>query len=138
MLHRVRAIEMTDIIGWSALVLAWLRWPKEGGKRVLELRDVSKRFVGTLAVDRVSFCARAGEVTGYLGPNGSGKSTTMKMITGLLAMTSGEILFAGVPIQRDLIEWKRRMGYVPEEPHLYGHLSGLEYLIMVGQLRELP
>ena len=101
---------------------------------MLELRDVSKRFIGTLAVDRVSFCARAGEVTGYLGPNGSGKSTTMKMITGLLEMTSGEILFDGVPIQRDLIAWKQRMGYVPEEPHLYGHLSGLEYLVMVGQL----
>src|SRR6204780_3985915 len=105
---------------------------------MLELRDISKRFVGTLAVDRVSFRARAGEVTGYLGPNGSGKSTTMKMITGLLEMTSGEILFDGVPIQRDLIAWKQRMGYVPEEPHLYGHLSGLEYLVMVGQLRNLP
>jgi len=85
---------------------------------MLELRDVTKRFIGTLAVDRVSFCARAGEVTGYLGPNGSGKSTTMKMITGLLEMTSGEILFDGIPIQRDLIAWKQRMGYVPEEPHL--------------------
>src|ERR1700728_828888 len=105
---------------------------------MLELRDVSKRFIGNLAVDRVSFCARAGEVTGYLGPNGSGKSTTMKMITGLLEMTSGEILFDGVPIQRDLIAWKQRMGYVPEEPHLYGHLSGREYLVMIGQLRGLP
>src|SRR5580692_8755913 len=105
---------------------------------VLELRDVSKRFIGTLAVDRVSFCARAGEVTGYLGPNGSGKSTTMKMITGLLEMTSGEFLFDGIPIQRDLIAWKQRMGYVPEEPNLYGHLTGLEYLVMVGQLRGLP
>jgi ABC-2 type transport system ATP-binding protein len=105
---------------------------------MLELRDVSKRFIGTLAVDRVSFCARTGEVTGYLGPNGSGKSTTMKMITGLLETTSGEILFDGVPIQRDLIAWKQRMGYVPEEPQLYGHLTGLEYLVMVGQLRGLP
>ena len=104
---------------------------------MLELRDVSKRFVGTLAVDQISFCARAGEVTGYLGPNGSGKSTTMKMITGLLEMTSGEILFDGVPVRRDPMAWKRRMGYVPEEPHLYGHLSGLEYLVMVGQLRGL-
>jgi ABC-2 type transport system ATP-binding protein len=77
-------------------------------------------------------------VTGYLGPNGSGKSTTMKMITGLLEMTSGEILFGGVPIQRDLIAWKQRMGYVPEEPHLYAHLSGEEYLLMVSQLRNMP
>jgi ABC-2 type transport system ATP-binding protein len=62
----------------------------------------------------------------------------MKMITGLLEMTSGEILFDGVHIQGDLIAWKQRMGYVPEDPRLYGHLTGLEYLVMVGQLRGLP
>ena len=105
---------------------------------MLSIRHVTKRFTGVLAVDDVSFSARAGEITGYLGPNGSGKSTTMKMITGLIEMTSGEILFEGVPIQRDLIAYKQRMGYVPEEQHLYPHLSGLEYLVMVGQLRGLP
>jgi len=105
---------------------------------VLELRNVCKRFNGIPAVDKVSFTARPGEVTGYLGPNGSGKSTTMKMITGLIEMTSGEILFAGERIQRDLIAYKRRMGYVPEEPYLYPHLTGLEYLVMIGQLRNLP
>ena len=103
----------------------------------LELRNVSKRFPGVLAVDNVSFSAPAGEITGYLGPNGSGKSTTMKMITGLIEIGSGEILFDGEPIRRDLIAHKRRMGYVPEEPYLYSHLSGLEYLIMVAQLRGL-
>ena len=51
---------------------------------MLELRNVSKRYGGSLAVDRVSFSARAGEITGYLGPNGSGKSTTIKMIAGLI------------------------------------------------------
>jgi ABC-2 type transport system ATP-binding protein len=61
----------------------------------------------------------------------------MKMITGLIEMTSGEILFHGQRIQDDLIGYKQRMGYVPEEPHLYAHLSGLEYLVMVGQLRGL-
>ena len=91
---------------------------------MLELRRVSKYFSGIPAVDDVSFSARPGEVTGYLGPNGSGKSTTMKMITGLIEMTAGEILFEGKPIQRDLIGYKQRMGYVPEEPHLYAHLSG--------------
>jgi ABC-2 type transport system ATP-binding protein len=105
---------------------------------MLELRHVSKRFSASLAVDNVSFTARAGEITGYLGPNGSGKSTTIKMIAGLIEMTSGEITFAGEPIHRDPIAWKRRMGYVPEEPHLYTHLTGLEYLVMVGQLRDLP
>jgi ABC-2 type transport system ATP-binding protein len=85
-------------------------------------------------VDRVSFTAPAGEVTGYLGPNGSGKSTTVKMITGLIAPTSGEILFAGQPVRSDLIAYRKRIGYVPEEPYLYGHLTGAEYLELVGQL----
>jgi ABC-2 type transport system ATP-binding protein len=104
---------------------------------MLELRSVSKRFPGTLAVDDVSFTARRGEVTGYLGPNGSGKSTTMKIIMGLIDPSSGEILFDGEPVRHDPIAHKQRTGYVPEEPHLYGHLSGLEYLTMVGQLRGL-
>lgn len=105
---------------------------------MLELRRVSKHFAGIPAVDDVSFRARPGEVTGYLGPNGSGKSTTMKMITGLLSLTAGEILFDGRPIDQDLIAFKKRMGYVPEEPYLYNHLSGVEYLTMVAQLRRLP
>lgn len=105
---------------------------------MLELRNVSKRFSGSLAVDDVSFCARRGDVTGYLGPNGSGKSTTLKMIVGLIDTTSGDIIFNGHSIQEDISGWKQRLGYVPEEPHLYAHLSGLEYLVMVGQLRGLP
>jgi ABC-2 type transport system ATP-binding protein len=105
---------------------------------MLELHSVTKSFSGIRAVDSVSFTVRRGEVTGYLGPNGSGKSTTLKMITGIMEMTSGEILFDGRRIDDDLIGYKRRMGYVPEEPHLYSHLSGLEYLTMVGHLRELP
>jgi ABC-2 type transport system ATP-binding protein len=105
---------------------------------MLELRHVSKFFSGVPAVDDVSFIARAGEVTGYLGPNGSGKSTTMKMITGLISPTNGNVLFHGDPIEQDLIAYKQRLGYVPEEPHLYPHFSGLEYLTMVAQLRNLP
>ena len=105
---------------------------------MLQLRNISKRFLGTLAVDSVSLTARTGEITGYLGPNGSGKSTTMKMITGLIERTTGQILLHGEPIERDWLAYKRRMGYVPEEPHLYSHLSGFEYLVMVGQLRGLP
>jgi len=105
---------------------------------MLELRVVHKRYSSIPAVEGVSFTARAGEVTGYLGANGSGKSTTMKMITGLIDTTSGHIFFNGKPIHDDLIAFKRRMGYVPEEPYLYNHLSAVEYLTMVAQLRELP
>lgn len=104
---------------------------------MLEIRRVSKQFSGSLAVDDVSFRARAGEVTGYLGPNGSGKTTTFKIIAGLIEPTSGEIVFEGEPVGRDLVAWKQRLGYVPEEPNLYAHLSGLEYLTMVGELRGL-
>jgi ABC-2 type transport system ATP-binding protein len=105
---------------------------------MLELRRLHKRYSGIPAVEDVSFSARGGEVTGYLGANGSGKSTTMKIIAGLIEADSGEILFDGLPIQRDLIAYKSRIGYVPEEPHLYTHLSGSEYLVMVAQLRGLP
>lgn len=105
---------------------------------MLELRSVCKRFRNVSAVDNVSFSARASQITGYLGPNGSGKSTTIKMITGLMETTSGRILFQGEPVERDLFAYKQRIGYVPEEPHLYAHLSGLEYLTMVAQLRGLP
>jgi ABC-2 type transport system ATP-binding protein len=113
-------------------------WQQQKGASMLELRKVCKTFNRIEAVDHVSFSARAGEITGYLGPNGSGKSTTMKMLAGLMQPTSGTILFNGQPVAADLNGHKERMGYVPEEPHLYGHLSGLEYLIMVGQLRNLP
>ena len=105
---------------------------------MLELRHVSKRFAGSLAVDDVSFRARRGEITGYLGPNGSGKSTTIKMIVGLVDVTAGDIAFDGRPHHADIRAWKQQIGYVPEEPHLYTHLSGLEYLRMVAQLRHLP
>ena len=105
---------------------------------MLELRNVTKRYPGVAAVRDVSFVACAGEVTGYLGPNGSGKSTTLKMITGLIEPSDGEILFRGEPIDRDRIRYRQRLGYVPEEPQLYAHLTGAEYLEMVGELRGLP
>ena len=105
---------------------------------MLELRGVIKRYTGIPVVNGVTFTAARGEVTGYLGPNGSGKSTTLKMITGLIEPSDGEILFDGVPVGRDRLAHKQRLGYVPEEPHLYPHLTGAEYLEMVGQLRGIP
>jgi ABC-2 type transport system ATP-binding protein len=103
----------------------------------LELRAVTKRYRGIPAVENVSFTAHAGEVTGYLGPNGSGKSTTLKMIVGLIAPSEGEILFAGKPVAQDFVAHRRRLGYVPEDAQIYGHLTGAEYLEMVGQLRGI-
>ncbi len=105
---------------------------------MLEVRGVTKLYSGIPAVTEISFSALAGEVTGYLGPNGSGKSTTIKMITGLIEPSEGEILFRGQPIDRKRVAFRQILGYVPEEPHLYPHLTGLEYLEMVGELRCLP
>ncbi len=104
---------------------------------MLEARGLTKRFRSLTVVDHVNFTVRAGEITGYLGPNGSGKSTTVKMMTGLLHPTEGEILFNGRNIRTDNIEFKHRLGYVPEEPNLYGNLTGLEYLQLAGGLRGL-
>jgi ABC-2 type transport system ATP-binding protein len=104
---------------------------------MLELREVHKRYSSLSVVTDVSFSARAGEITGYLGPNGSGKSTTMKIITGLIEPSSGQVFFDGRPIDEDPMAYRQRMGYVPEEPYLYTHLSGIEYLVMVAQLRGM-
>jgi ABC-2 type transport system ATP-binding protein len=105
---------------------------------MLEVRHLTKRFLGTPVVDDVSFIIQAGEITGYLGPNGSGKSTTVKMMTGLLHPSEGQILYHGANIRLDPTAFKRRLGYVPEEPNLYGYLTGLEYLQLAGGLRAMP
>src|SRR5262245_2862777 len=105
---------------------------------MLEARHLVKRFHGVTAVADVSFEVRAGEVVGYLGPNGSGKSTTAKMLTGSLDTSSGAVFFKEKDIASDPIRFRRWLGYVPEEPHLYTFLSAAEYLELVGRLREIP
>jgi ABC-2 type transport system ATP-binding protein len=104
---------------------------------MLEIRALTKRYGGHLAVDHVSFRVNRGEVVGYLGPNGSGKSTTVNMVVGLLEPSSGSILFDGIRQSDDPAAYKRRIGYVPEEPYLYTHLTATEYLTLVGRLRGM-
>ncbi len=104
---------------------------------MLEITDLTKRFKNKVAVDDVSFRVRPGEVLGYLGPNGAGKSTTVKMLTGLLPPTNGNIYYQGQNIQSCLVEYKKVLGYVPEEPQLYPYLTGWEYLLLVGRLRGM-
>lgn len=104
---------------------------------MLELRNVSKRYRGIPAVQDVSFRLLPGEVLGYLGPNGSGKSTTVKMVIGLIQPTNGKVLFEGHDIHDDLPGFRAQLGYVPEEAQVYTHLSGLEYLQLVGRLRGM-
>lgn len=105
---------------------------------MLEVRGLTKKYRNRAVVDHVSFSVPPGEVTGYLGPNGSGKSTTVKMLAGLLPPTTGQILWNGADIRHDLIGFKRRLGYVPEEAFVYPHLTGLEQLELIGRLRQLP
>lgn len=104
---------------------------------MLEIQALTKYFRNVPVVDSVSFTVRPGEVTGYLGPNGSGKSTTVKMITGLLEPSSGHVFLDGKDIREDSTEFKRRLGYVPEEAILYSYLTGLEYLQLIGRLRRM-
>ena len=105
---------------------------------MLEARHLVKRFFGITVVDDVSFVVRPGEIVGYLGPNGSGKTTTGRMLTGLVEPSSGLVLFDGRSVSDDPIGYRRRLGYVPEEPMLYPFLSAREQLRLLGRLRELP
>ena len=105
---------------------------------MLEAHHLVKRFFGITVVDDVSFVIGPGEVVGYLGPNGSGKTTTAKMCTGLIETSAGSVRFERRDITHDFVAFRRRLGYVPEEPHLYSFQSGREYLELVGRLRELP
>jgi ABC-2 type transport system ATP-binding protein len=104
---------------------------------VLEARSLTKSYSSVPALENVSFATGPGDVLGYLGPNGSGKSTTVKIITGLLEPSSGNVFFKGRNIKDDLAGYKRLVGYVPEEANLYPFLSGFEYLQLVGRLRGL-
>src|SRR5437764_2028412 len=105
---------------------------------MLAVRNLIKRYSRIPAVDAVSFSIRPGEILCYLGPNGAGKSTTVKVLTGLIEPTEGEIWWNGRNVKADFTSFQRKIGYVPEEPHLYPHLTGREYLQLIGRLRGLP
>ena len=104
---------------------------------MLEARGLTKRYQTITAVNNVSFEIKPGEILGYLGPNGSGKSTTINMVVGLLEPSEGSMSLLGHRLAADPDAYKRRIGYVPEEPHLYTHLSAPEYLSLVGGLRSM-
>jgi len=105
---------------------------------MLELKGITKKFTVIPAVDNVSFAVKSSEILGYLGPNGAGKTTTIKILVGLLEPTDGNVYFHGKNIKDNLYDYKKRIGYVPEEPEIYPHLSAYDYLLMVGRLRHIP
>jgi len=104
---------------------------------MLDVQHLFRSFRGIPAVQDVSFQVGAGEIIGFLGPNGAGKSTTVKMITGLLRPNDGRVIFNGRDIRSDMVGYRKLLGYVPEEAHLYSYLSGYEYLQLVGRLRGM-
>ena len=102
---------------------------------MLEARSLTKYYGQLPALRNVSFIARPGQILGYLGPNGSGKSTTLRMLVGLMEPSNGDVLWKGQSIFDDLPAFRKQLGYVPEEPFLYTHLTAPEYLRLVGGLR---
>jgi ABC-2 type transport system ATP-binding protein len=105
---------------------------------MLEARSLTKYYSAVPAIRDVSVRVEPGGILGLLGPNGSGKSTTVSILTGLLEPSGGMVLFEGAPIRDDLLAYKARIGYVPEEAVLYTYLTGPEYLSLIGGIRGIP
>ncbi len=107
------------------------------GSPILQVNDLNVSYGSFHAVRNVSFDVKAGEIFGFLGPNGAGKSTTIKMLTGLLAPTSGKIRVLGRDIAKEPLELKRRIGVVPEDLNLFERLTGAEMLAFTGRMYGL-
>lgn len=105
---------------------------------MLQARSLTKYYSALPAIREISFTLSPGSILGLLGPNGSGKSTTVSILAGLLEPSGGTVLYNGSPIRDALLDYKARIGYVPEEAVLYTYLTGPEYLGLVGGLRGIP
>ena len=104
---------------------------------MVEVKNLTKRYGQNLALDRVSFTVDEGSIVGFLGPNGAGKTTTMKMITGYLSATSGEVTVFGKNILEEPNEVKKMIGYLPEQPPLYLDMTVKEYLNFMYELKKV-
>ena len=105
---------------------------------MIEVKNLTKKYDGHLAVDHLNFTMEEGRIYGFLGPNGAGKSTTMNMLTGYLAPTEGSITINGFDILEDPEEARRCIGYLPELPPLYVDMTVLEYLKFAAGLKKIP
>ena len=106
---------------------------------MIELSHVTKVYGGThTAVNDCSFQVEDGKITGFIGPNGAGKTTTLKMITGILEPTDGQILLDGTDIQRNPLEAKKKIGFVSDNPDNFLRLKGLEYLNFMADIYDVP
>jgi ABC-2 type transport system ATP-binding protein len=104
---------------------------------MIEVRNLTKRFGDIVAIRDISFTAATGQILGFLGPNGAGKTTTMRIITGFMPATAGTVKVAGYDIFEDSYEVRKRIGYLPENPPLYGDMTVLTYLRFVGRIRGI-
>lgn len=104
---------------------------------MLQLTELEKKYGSFEAVNKINLDISKGELFGFLGPNGAGKTTTIKMITGLLSPTSGNILLNGIDVWKEPIKSKMKIGYIPDQPFLYDKLTGREFLYFSGGLYEL-
>ena len=105
---------------------------------MIKVRNLTKKYGNHLAVNGISFDIKPGKIYGLLGPNGAGKSTTMNILTGCLAATSGEVKVDGHDIFEEPIEAKRHIGYLPEQPPVYGEMTPKEYLMFVAEAKGVP
>ena len=101
------------------------------------VEHLTKTFAGMVAVNDISFTVGRGEIIGFLGPNGAGKSTTMRILTGYLAATSGNVTLCGYPVTTRPDEVKRRIGYMAENNPLPEDMRVSEYLYYRGRLKEI-
>jgi ABC-2 type transport system ATP-binding protein len=103
----------------------------------IEIEGVSCHFGDFIAVDGLNLTVPRGAFYGFLGANGAGKTTTLQMLTGLLPTSSGKIRIAGIDIEKQPLEAKSKLAFLPEEPQLYDALCATEFLLYIGQLRGL-
>jgi len=105
---------------------------------MIKVTNLTKQYGEFTAVDDISFSVGKGKILGFLGPNGAGKTTTMRILTGFMPATAGQIEIAGFDIFRQPMEARRHIGYLPEHPPLYRELTVVEYLRLVSKLKGLP
>jgi ABC-2 type transport system ATP-binding protein len=104
---------------------------------MIEVNDLTKRYGDLVAVSNITFTAEQGQILGFLGPNGAGKTTTMRIITGFMPPSSGTVKVAGYDILENSHEVRKRIGYLPENPPVYGDMSVVSYLRFVGRIRGI-
>ncbi len=105
---------------------------------MIEVKNLTKRYGPTVAVDNVSFSATAGEVLGFLGPNGAGKTTTMRVLTCYLSADEGSATVDGYDVFDESVEVRKRIGYLPESAPLYTDMGVIDYLKFIAQVRDIP